>query len=55
MVIFSYRREDLEVESRTRRTCTSSFKMQGATQPKSNGPKSLGDVEFDCKYPEMLV
>jgi hypothetical protein len=28
--------------------------MQGATQPKSNSPKCLGDAEFDCKYHELV-
>jgi hypothetical protein len=49
-VIFSHQREDLEVESRTRRTCSSPFNMQLANQPKSTGPINLGDANFDCKY-----
>jgi hypothetical protein len=53
-VIFSHQRKDLEVGSRTRRTCSSFFNMQGITQPKSNSLKSLGDAEFDCKYPELV-
>jgi hypothetical protein len=48
MVIFNHQRVDLEVESRTRRTRSSPFNMQGANQPKSTGPSSLGDANFYC-------
>jgi hypothetical protein len=47
MVIFSHRREDLEVESRTRRTRSQPFNMQVS---KSTGPSSLGEADFNCKY-----
>jgi hypothetical protein len=28
--------------------------MQGESHPELNIPKCLGDVEFDCKYPELV-
>jgi hypothetical protein len=54
MVIFSHHREDLEIESRTRRTHFSSFNMKGANQSKSTSPSSIGEADFDCKYPEYV-
>jgi hypothetical protein len=40
----------MEVESRARRIRSSPFNLQGANQPKSSGPSSLGEADFDCKY-----
>jgi hypothetical protein len=28
--------------------------MQGANQPMSTGPSSLGEADFDCKYLEHV-
>jgi hypothetical protein len=55
-VIFSHQREDLEEESRTRRTSRTrySFNMQGATQPNSNIPKCLREDKFDYEYPKLV-
>jgi hypothetical protein len=44
----------MEVESRTRRTRSSPFNMQGANQSKSTSPSSLRDADFDCKYSEHV-
>jgi hypothetical protein len=43
MVIFSHRREDLEVDYRTRGTHSSAFNMQAS---KSTGSSSLGEADF---------
>jgi hypothetical protein len=44
----------MEVESRTRRTHSSLFNMQGANQPKSVGLNSLGDADFNHQYLEYV-
>jgi hypothetical protein len=54
MVILSHQRKDLEVESRTQRTRSSPFNMQGVNQPKSTGPSNLGEADFNCKYPKHV-